>query len=116
MPRQQCMCLVVFGLALSGVTPLWAAQQTAPGDLSDMLDTVIDVIEESGGNVHDTATTNRFALLYATTAQDHFVTITLRQLPSDVPKVRIVVDSDPPTSPSLEQNIVQQVVQRANSQ
>jgi len=85
-----------------------SAQFTMNADQDTLLDAVEHQLQQSGWEVVDQAQTDRFAVIYARHAQGSFVTVTLRQLPSDEARVEVSVSTDSPYDSALEQRLLRQ--------
>lgn len=82
------------------------AQLTVSADPDALLETVEQRLEQAGWEIVDQARTDRFALVYASHTNDGFVTVTLRQLPSEELRVELNVSTDSPADPALEQRLL----------
>ena len=109
--------LLLCAMATTTVTTSTAAaaEQSAPGALTDVLDHVTLTLEQAGFTVQDKAVTNRFALVYAKPADGSFVTVAIRELPSELARAHIVLTTDTPKDTYLEQTLLRKVIEVAAS-
>ena len=97
-PIKAALTWIALSFALfSGSTSVQAAQQNAPGTVPDLLDNIVQTISAQGDRVLDSASTDRYALIYMTTAEGEFITITLRALPTTDAVTEIVTIADKPS-------------------
>ena len=94
----------------SGSTSVQAAQQNAPGTVPDLLDNIVQTISAQGDRVLDSASTDRYALIYMTTAEGEFITITLRALPTTDAVTEIVTIADKPSNYASETAVLRRIV------
>jgi hypothetical protein len=92
-----------------------AAERNIAVSLNDLLDEVIDTLGQAGFTIHDSASTNRFGLVYAKPADGSFVTVVMRELPSEEPRVHIIVTTDSPQDTFLEQTLLSQITEASTS-
>ena len=106
-PIKAALTWIALSFALfSGSTSVQAAQQNAPGTVPDLLDNIVQTISAQGDRVLDSASTDRYALIYMTTAEGEFITITLRALPTTDAVTEIVTIADKPSNYASENRCV----------
>lgn len=98
-----------FCLTVAALMP--AAQSLARDQIliatqERLLETLEQVLLEQQMEIVDQATTERFALVYATHGRGAHCTITIRQMPADPTRAKVTVLSDSPVDRNLEQALL----------
>lgn len=96
------------GLATAALTATAdAAQLRLEIEQEQALAQIEAAFPEHQVRILDTATTDRFALIYAQHADGSAVTVTLRQLPQQAGFLDLTIATDSPQNPALERRLMQ---------
>ena len=89
-----------------------AAQQALTASRGALLEDIETTLVESQVTIVDQAQTDRFAIIYAThDASGAHLTITLTQIPLQETRIFLTVTSDSPTNETLDQTLLQTLLE-----
>ncbi len=95
-------------LPLSG----WGAEQTLTTSFTQLLDEVERTLEREGLALEQQARTDRFAIFYLRREGGGGATVSLYTLPQQDTRVTLTVNSDSPTDPMFERNLLRLLTER----